>query len=401
VELKEPPAHEVLPDARQHVGSNGAHHLWQSAQVDDSGLDRLLVDSAFEPWFVSFKRQVRDLIQGNDKLPPPPQYRPAYEGEDTLGPLVIHSVHRPWYKTLQLSVRDLSEEKKLPPLRLTSKPVRVKSIWGAYDNKQKGVLSSLSTHVAVVALVFGLSASQTVHEMVSTGSVTLIIPVDISPYMLDLKMKTPNEGKSGGGGGGGQNSPLPASKGRLPRFSLQQFAPPTPVITNPNPKLAVEPTLLGPPDLQVPNVDMAVFGDPLGQIGPPSAGTGSGGGIGSGTGTGVGPGRGGGYGPGSGGGAGGGVFRVGGGVSAPALIKKVEPEYSEEARKAKYQGTVVLAVQVWEDGRAHNIRIVRSLGLGLDEKAVQAVEKWRFRPGKKDNKPVKVAATIEVNFRLL
>ncbi len=99
--------------------------------------------------------------------------------------------------------------------------------------------------------------------------------------------------------------------------------------------------------------------------------------------------------------AGGGVFRGGGGVSPPRVIKKVESEYSEEARKAKWQGTVVLAVQVWEDGRAHNIRVVRSLGLGLDENAVHAVRQWRFAPGMKARKPVKVAATIEVNFRLL
>jgi TonB family protein len=106
-------------------------------------------------------------------------------------------------------------------------------------------------------------------------------------------------------------------------------------------------------------------------------------------------------GPGSGGGIGGGVFRVGGGVSAPQLQYKVEPEYSEEARKAKYQGTVVLQVEVWEDGRAHNVRVIRSLGLGLDEKAIEAVQQWKFVPGKREGKDVRVAATIEVNFRLL
>ena len=95
------------------------------------------------------------------------------------------------------------------------------------------------------------------------------------------------------------------------------------------------------------------------------------------------------------------VFRIGGDVSAPRLTYKVEPEYSEEDRKAKHQGTVVLAIQVWEDGRAHNIRVIQSLGLGLDEKAIQAVQKWKFVPGKKDGIPVKVRANVEVNFRLL
>jgi TonB family protein len=95
------------------------------------------------------------------------------------------------------------------------------------------------------------------------------------------------------------------------------------------------------------------------------------------------------------------VFRVGGGVTAPALLFKVEPEYSEEARKAKYQGTVTLYVEVDPSGKAVNIRVLHSLGLGLDEKAIDAVKKWKFKPGMKDGKPVTVAASIEVNFRLL
>jgi TonB family protein len=88
-------------------------------------------------------------------------------------------------------------------------------------------------------------------------------------------------------------------------------------------------------------------------------------------------------------------------VSAPSLIYKVEPEYSEEARKAKYQGVVVLYVEVDPGGRAGNLRVLNSLGLGLDEKAIDAVRKWRFRPGYKDGKPVTVVAIVEVNFRLL
>ena len=142
-------------------------------------------------------------------------------------------------------------------------------------------------------------------------------------------------------------------------------------------------------------------GDPLGKLGPPSNGPGSGGGIGSGKGGGIGSGDGGGFGPGSGGGVGGGAFKVGGGVSAPLLISKVEPEYSEEARKAKYQGTVLLYIEVDPSGKAVNIRVVRSLGLGLDEKAIEAVKKWKFKPGYKNGQPVTVQATIEVNFRLL
>jgi protein TonB len=115
----------------------------------------------------------------------------------------------------------------------------------------------------------------------------------------------------------------------------------------------------------------------------------------------VGPGSGGGFGPGSGGGVGGGVFRVGGGVSQPVIVYKVDPEYSEEARKAKYSGTVVLSVIVDTEGKAREIKVIRSLGMGLDDKAVEAVAKWKFRPGMKAGVAVNVRAQIEVNFRLL
>jgi TonB family protein len=173
------------------------------------------------------------------------------------------------------------------------------------------------------------------------------------------------------------------------------------VAANTNPKITMEPSIIAPPDVALPQVDLAQYGDPLGRLGPLSNGPGSGGGIGSGTGGGVGPGNGPGFGPGSGGGAGGGVFHVGGGISAPLLLFKVEPEYSEEARKAKYQGTVTLYVEIDPSGRAQNIKVVRSLGLGLDERAMEAVKKWKFKPGYKDGRPVTVAATVEVNFRLL
>ena len=90
-----------------------------------------------------------------------------------------------------------------------------------------------------------------------------------------------------------------------------------------------------------------------------------------------------------------------GGVSAPSLLFKIDPEYSEEARKAKYSGTVVLYIEVDTSGHIRNPRIIRGIGLGLDEKAIEAVNKWRFKPGMKDGKPVIVAAQVEVNFRLL
>lgn len=93
--------------------------------------------------------------------------------------------------------------------------------------------------------------------------------------------------------------------------------------------------------------------------------------------------------------------RIGAGVTAPKVLHKTEPAYSEEARVAKYQGTVVLAVEIAPNGSAQNIRVMRGLGLGLDENAVAAVSQWLFQPATKDGAPITVQATIEVNFRLL
>jgi periplasmic protein TonB len=132
----------------------------------------------------------------------------------------------------------------------------------------------------------------------------------------------------------------------------------------------------------------------------PSNGIGTGGGFGTGSGGGAGPGEGPGFGPGHGGGLGGGVYRVGGGVSAPRPIYDPDPEYSEEARHAKYQGTVLLWVIVGQDGRPRDIRVQRSLGMGLDEKAIAAVQNWKFEPSMKDGRPVAVQVNIEVTFRL-
>lgn len=95
------------------------------------------------------------------------------------------------------------------------------------------------------------------------------------------------------------------------------------------------------------------------------------------------------------------VHKIGGNVKPPKLLQKSEPEYSEEARAAKLTGTSVLYVEIQPDGRTHNLRTLRPLGLGLDERAIEAVGKWQFEPGKRDGQPVSVAATIEVNWRLL
>jgi len=308
---------------------------------------------------------------------------------------LLAAEEEPFLKSFIRNVKEAINPPKLPPLQVTSTPVPVKDIWGDFGGQKKQAgLSSIAIHVAVVTLLFVIGTNKTVQKVVQE-QIQLIAP-DLTPYKPTVK-----KDQMHGGGGGGDRSPTPPSKGKLPRLSDKQFVPPSAVIRNPDPKLVMEPTLIIPPDANIPKVNMDVLGDPLAKSGLASNGPGSGGGIGTGKGGGVGPGSGGGYGPGSGGGIGGGAYKIGGGVSPPTLLFKVEPEYSEEARKAKFQGTVVLFVVVDENGKPRDLKVIRPLGLGLDQKAIEAVEKWKFAPGKKDGKPVAVQATIEVNFRLL
>jgi periplasmic protein TonB len=88
-------------------------------------------------------------------------------------------------------------------------------------------------------------------------------------------------------------------------------------------------------------------------------------------------------------------------ITPPQLVYKVEPEFSEEARKAKFSGMVILAIEVDAMGHARALRVIQGPGLGLEQKAIDAVTQWRFRPGYQDGKPVVTGATVEVNFRLL
>jgi TonB family protein len=308
--------------------------------------------------------------------------------------LLPASVDGPWLRSLWGNLRDLVRPARTP-LDTTSKPVLVRDIWGQYGRQKKSWVMSVTLQAAVLMALFSLASTKVAPQKVAR-IITLLAP-DISAYT-----PKPAHDKAGGGGGGGDRSALEASKGRLPKAALRQFTPPTAVVNNMNPRMTMEPSIVAPPDVNLPQVNMAQYGDPLSKLGPPSNGRGTGGGIGDGTGTGVGPGNGVGYGPGEDWGVGGGAYKAGiGGVTAPSLLFKVEPEYSEDARKAKYQGIVLLSVVVDASGRATNVRVQRSLGLGLDEKAMEAVMKWKFQPGKKDGKPVPVAATIEVNFRLL
>lgn len=303
---------------------------------------------------------------------------------------------QPGYKVFWRNLHDLISPPKLPPLKLTSKPVPVRSIWAPRQDFSRAQAIALAVHAAIAILIL----VPIFHHIVVQQNVSANLNVtDISPYLAKLPA---GKDKAGGGGGGGQHEKTPPTQGKIPKFSLTRITPP--LIAPPvKAQLQAEPTLLGPPELKIPSPADSNFGDPLASLLNASAGSGAGGGIGTGSGGGIGSGDGGGLGPGSGGGTGGGVYRAGtGGVGNPTCLYCPDPTYSEDARKAKYQGTVVLQAIITLDGKATNIEIVKGPGLGLEEKAIEAVRQWRLKPALGPNgKPVPTLTTIEVNFRLL
>ena len=262
-----------------------------------------------------------------------------------------------------------------------------------YATPKRSALVSGLLHAA--AIIAALSVANVKNPSVIWRPVALV-GRDIGRYLASV----PREKE--GGGGGGTRSDTAASLGRLPRAAPRQFTPPVAKYENLNPQLPMEPTLVMASEIVLPAINLPQYGDPNGVTGPPSGGRGSAGGIGDGYGGGVGDSHGPGYGPGPGGG---GVTGGGGGFpgsgTQPVLLWKIEPEYTDEARRAKIQGTVVLRIEVDTRGQAQNITVRQSLGLGLDERAIEAVRRWRFRPGYRNGKPSVTAAMVQVNFRLL
>jgi TonB family protein len=341
------------------------------------------------PWIFDIPNQLKALFE-KPKNNIASEY---YRGEVDLPATDM----RPWILDIPNQIRALFEKPKPPSIPITSHPVDVPNMWQDYQPQSGSWMNSLLVHVvgiAIILLPFLISQVNTPTKVSAKSEV-----IDISPYLAEIEAAGK---KAGGGGGGGDRSPTPASKGAVPRFSRTQVAPPMAVIRNLHPILQVAPTLLGPPELKLPQMasNLPNWGDPQGVAGPPSNGPGTGGGIGSGEGTGIGSGKGGGLGPGEGGGTGGGIYSVGGGVSAPIPIFKPEPPYSEEARKAKYQGTVVLMIVVDAQGNVTDCKVVRPLGLGLDEKATETVRTWKFKPAMRNATPVPVRVIVEVSFRL-
>ena len=364
----------------------------RQSQKGDLPVPRWLTER--EPWYQSLRESFREVFGPRKvvrvkNLSGQPAPFKAPELQVNFGS---------WKESVQWTFNQIFRPEKLPPLSPAAQKIQVAE--DSFETKEQREKTkrthtfSLLAHAVVLLLV----AIPFARQVVQAGSDVELVSLDAS--LFDPVMP-PDMKKAGGGGGGGDRSSTPASQGRLPRFDLtKQLTAPSAVIKNPDPALAVEPTLLVDPNISIPSPDLPNLGDPLSRSALLSNGPGAGSGIGTGIGGGIGEGFGGGLGPGEGGNFGGGVFEVGGSVSKPACIHCPDPEYSEEARKAKYQGTVVLWAIIDENGRARNIRIAKSVGLGLDESAMRAVQGWIFRPARRFGKPVPVKLFIEVSFNI-
>jgi protein TonB len=283
------------------------------------------------------------------------------------------------FKSLWSSIQDVFFPKKLPPLQLESKPIAVPDLLRAKQDPR-----ATASSVAIYALLFLLFA-WLLHKKVpfaAPAKTTLVTEVTVPP-IAPMKAQAM-------GGGGGQRGPTPVTKGTPPKFAEQQIVPPkAPPLQDP--KIKIEPTVEVQKD-----VHMASSLPQIGVANSPLVGMS----MGNGSGTGLGSGNGSGIGPGSGGNTGGGPRRIGGGVSAPQLIFSVEPEFSEEARKAKVAGNVLVNLWVDTNGNPSHVRVIRGVGMGLDEKAVEAVKQYKFKPAMENGKPVLVELNVEVNFQI-
>ncbi len=298
------------------------------------------------------------------------------------------------FQGLYESVRDVFFPVKLPPLELTSTPIPVPDRMAVKRNPWATGISTTFNIGILLILLFVVG-----RKVIEAPKTEVTTPIDVG----DFKLMGPQKANSaGGGGGGGSNDPVPPVKGRLPKLEPKPITPPQVAVLD-KPKLAVEPSIDVQKDLKLPdNMNLPAIGVTSSpNVKLASNGPGSGAGMGSGSGGGLGSGTGNGLGPGQGGNTGGGLYRVGGGISAPSVLYAPEAEFSDEARRAKYQGVCLIAVIVDAHGNPVNPRVIRPLGMGLDEKALEAVRKYKFKPALKDGRtPVPVMINIEVNFRL-
>jgi len=281
----------------------------------------------------------------------------------------------------------------LAPARAISRPIFTVD---PLAFKRDRTSSAISFVVHAVAITLVLTLALKVHTVVTPERTMIVMPVDfkLTPPPLTL----PVAKVQGGGGGGGAHEVVEPVRGHPPKIVAKMQIMPPQIIRIDRPKLAVEPTetVKMPDSNNLPTLGMAQSP----QVALASQGRGSGSGFGQGLGGGIGAGHGSGAGPGSGGGYGGGLMSVGGGVSAPQLIHSVQPEFTDDARRANYQGSVSIKLIVDSQGNPQDVRLASHLGMGLDEKAIEAVRQYKFRAAMYQGHPVSVQIVIDVDFHL-
>jgi len=300
---------------------------------------------------------------------------------------------KPIWTTLWESIQDVFFPRKLPPLVLTSTPIPVPDRMAVKPNPWAiGISTTVNLAILLIVLFF---VGKKIIESVNKPP-EILTSIDVGDFNSAKAAQ-----KNGGGGGGSEHSVIEASKGKLPKIMKDPVVPPMVQIFE-KPKIEMPAAIDVQKEIKLPdNPDMPTIGMKSGVNVVLSNGTGGGGGMGSGNGGGLGSGNGIGYGPGSGWNTGGGLAQVGGRVSAPVPLFQPDAEFSDEARRAKYQGVCLVSLIVDAQGNPQNVHVVRALGMGLDEKAMEAVRKYKFKPAMRDGKtPVPVQVNVEVNFRL-
>jgi TonB family protein len=333
-----------------------------------------------------FGRQTRhaeaiepDATMANDLLDPITESQTAADPSDGCELDVAFGApvqDIPLWVDLYESIRDIFFPPKLPPLELTSTPIPVPDRMAVKRNPWAfGISATFNVGIAALAVFLG------VNTYINNAKPKMqVTPIDVEEW------KAPKAVIAAGGGGGSPDK-IEAIKGKIPPRAEQIVVPR--VDEPPLPTIDVQPDIIIPDNLKLTNFGKSNSSN----IKLASSGNGSGMGLGSGSGDG--------YGPGFGGNIGGGTRRVGGAVSAPIPLFEPEAEFSDEARRNKYQGTCTVEIVVDAQGNPRNPRVVQPLGEGLDEKAIEAVMKYKFKPARENGKPVAVwPVNVVVTFHL-
>jgi len=294
---------------------------------------------------------------------------------------------KPIWLGLYEGLRDAMLPPHLPPLELTSKPIPVQDRMASRTNPWAvGSATMINGGILALVILLGMRAAINYYPPSNTGD-----HFDISELHV---FAPPAPIPSSGGNGGGTHDLIDPIEGRNPKFSSAPVAPPmVPLIEQP--RLPVDSAI----DIRLPDAsslpNLGVQHSP--NVTLNSDGSGTHGGMGTGNHGGVGPGNGNsGLGPGSGDR----IYNPGGAVSAPVPIYAPEAEFSDEARRSKYMGVCMVSLIVDAQGNPQSPHVVRALGMGLDEKALEAIRRYKFKPAMKAGKPVASIITIEVDFHL-